>query len=222
MTNERLPGEPQSNQTPRLIQPNAEALLASDNFDIHSDYDPEHERQVLAEIEAERAGQGGAPTGLLALMLAPLLLVALPLMLLWFLRATPATTPVATAPNPVVSDQSPAVSSASPIVWQTSLNDALALAKQSGKPLMVDFYADWCGPCKMLDQYTWPDPAVAQEAQNVIAVKVNVDNDTEAARRYSIGPIPCIIWMDSNGGEKGRTTGFLGPQEMLPLMQQYR
>ncbi len=87
---------------------------------------------------------------------------------------------------------------------------------------MVDFYADWCGPCKMLDQYTWPDPAIAQEAQNVIAVKVNVDNDTEAASRYSIGSIPCIVWMDSNGGEKGRTTGFLGPQEMLPLMQQYR
>jgi thiol:disulfide interchange protein len=114
------------------------------------------------------------------------------------------------------------VQSASPIAWQTSLSDGLAIARQSGKPLMVDFYADWCGPCKMLDAQTWPDPAVSQEAQNVVAVKVNVDADSESASRYRIGAIPCIVWMDSNGNEKGRVSGFVSPQEMLGLMQRYR
>ena len=222
MTNKRKASKNQSEDQP--LEPTgheAESLLASDDSDRYAGYDSQHESLVLAEIEAERAGSGGAPTGLLALMLAPLLLVAFPLLLLWFLRPAPATNPTPTS-NPVVSGQAPAVQSASPIAWQTSLNDGLALARQSGKPLMVDFYADWCPPCKMLDKETWPDPAVAQEAQNVVAVKVNVDNDSESASRYRIGALPSIVWMDSNGNEKGRISGFVSPQEMLGLMQRYR
>lgn len=226
MTDEYKTGPRASDEhPPQPIKHQAESLLAADNFDLDADYDAERESQILAEIEAERTGNGagsGAPTGLLALMLAPLLLVAFPLLLLWLLRGNPATAPVVTAPNSVVSGQSSAPQSSSAIAWQTSLDDALALAKQSGKPLMVDFYADWCPPCKLLDQQTWPDPAVAQEAQNVISVKVDVDANPNAARNYRIGPIPTILWLDSNGGEKGRITGFIGPQEMLGLMQQYR
>ena len=188
-------------------------------------FDQERENQILAQIEAERTTKPGAPTSLFLLMLAPLLLIVFPLLLLWFLRPAPApNTAAAPQTTTTLSQTAPATSGATAIGWQTSLDAALALSKQTGKPIMADFYADWCGPCKMLDEQTWVDPTVVQEAQNVIAVKVDVDAapNAAAAQRYNIGSIPCIVWIDSTGNEKGRSVGFSGPQEMLALMQQHR
>lgn len=186
-------------------------------------FDQERENQLLAQIEAERATKAGAPAGLFALMLAPLLLVALPLLLLWVLRSgTTSNTVASTAPDTTI--QASSTQSESAITWLTSFEEALSQAQKTGKPIMADFYADWCGPCKMLDADTWPDASVAQEAQNFIAVKVNVDAPANlaAVQRYGIRPIPCIIWTDSNGTEKGRLEGAVGPQDMLSEMQKYR
>ncbi len=184
-------------------------------------FDQERENRILAQLEAERTANPGTPTSLFILMLAPLLLIAFPLVLLWFLRAAPPTNTTAAAPT-TLSQTVPSTSGATAIGWQTSFNEALALSQKTGKPIMADFYADWCGPCKMLDTDTWVDPSVIAESQSVIAVKVDVDADTTTAQRYNVGSIPCIIWMDSNGTEKGRSVGAVGPQEMLALMQKYR
>ena len=198
--------------------------FSSDNSLDDSSFDEERESQILAQIEAERTANPAAPTGLFILMLAPLLLIAFPLMLLWFLRSSPSpnTTAAPQAPQaPLTLSQTAPVKGATAIAWQTSLDEALAQAQRSGKPIMADFYATWCGPCKMLDEQTWVDPSVIQQAQSVITVKVDVDANAAAAQRYRIGPIPCVVWMDANGNEKGRSVGAIGPQEMLSLMQKY-
>jgi thiol:disulfide interchange protein len=203
-----------------------EPLLPPDNADGNlSGFDQECENQFIAQIEAERAATAGAPTGLFMLMLAPLLLIAFPLLLLWFLRSQPATNTAApTTPETTVTQAPPSAQSAASFKWQTSFDAALALAKKTGKPVMADFYADWCGPCKALDAYTWPDPSVTQEAQNFIPVKIDIDapSNLPTVQRYGIRPIPCIIWIAPDGTEKGRNEGAVGPQDMLALMQQYR
>lgn len=78
---------------------------------------------------------------------------------------------------------------------------------QSNKPVMVDFYAEWCGPCKMaapiIDQ-------LAQEfSDKALIVKVDVDANNELAGKYGVMSIPTVI-IFKNGQEIDRKIGFPG------------
>ena len=95
-----------------------------------------HEMEILARVEAEEAGAHRAPTELFLLMLAPLLLLALPLLLLFALRGGPSLTAQPTPLATLVPGQPTA------IAWQSSFDSALQTARDSGKNVMVDFYSD--------------------------------------------------------------------------------
>ena len=77
------------------------------------------------------------------------------------------------------------------------------------KKVLVDFYADWCGPCKMLAMEI---EKVASEI-DIDIVKVNVDEEEEIARRYGVMSIPTLILFE-NGQELKRTIGFM-PKERI-------
>jgi thiol:disulfide interchange protein len=97
-----------------------------------------------------------------------------------------------------------------------SLDEALALAKTEDKLVMVDFYADWCPPCRMLDSYTWPDPAVqAWLQEKTVAIKNNVDDNPEVWAKYRFKGIPILIFLRPDGSEVGRLSGFRPPQQFL-------
>lgn len=74
------------------------------------------------------------------------------------------------------------------------------------KPLIVDFYADWCGPCKML-------APVLDEIDFVDVLKVNVDNFPNIAQRFGIMSIPTLIFF-KDGLEKNREIGYRGLDEI--------
>lgn len=103
--------------------------------------------------------------------------------------------------------------------WLTSLDEGMKLARQQSKPLVVDFFATWCGPCRMLDEQTWPDPQVKQALADYVAVRLDTDKNQDLARKYEITGIPAIIFMDSAGSEKRRQVGFVSPQEMVKLLK---
>lgn len=68
---------------------------------------------------------------------------------------------------------------------------------QNSKPVLVDFYADWCGPCKMLSPIV---AALATEYEGKVVVgKINVDSDPDIAERYNVMSIPTVIIV--KGGE---------------------
>ena len=103
--------------------------------------------------------------------------------------------------------------------WNTDLNAALKLAEKSNKLVFVDFYADWCGYCKQLDEDTFTDQRVKQKfVQRYILVKVNVDQNPELASKYQVYGLPSLIIMDSNGNEIKRQEGFLTPVELLNIL----
>ena len=68
--------------------------------------------------------------------------------------------------------------------------------------VLVDFYADWCGPCKMLG------PVIESVSDEIKVLKVNVDKNNDLAREYGVMSIPCIILFDQ-GREIKRKIGFI-------------
>lgn len=68
--------------------------------------------------------------------------------------------------------------------------------------VLVDFYANWCGPCKMLS------PVLEKISNEIKVVKVNVDSNQELAREYGVMSIPCLILFEE-GKEIKRNIGFM-------------
>lgn len=80
--------------------------------------------------------------------------------------------------------------------------------------VVIDFYADWCGPCKMLSPIL---EEVAREEQ-VDIWKVNVDEQEELAREYGIMSIPTVI-VFKQGEKTNKNVGYMDKEELLELMK---
>lgn len=85
----------------------------------------------------------------------------------------------------------------------------------SNIPVLVDFYADWCGPCKMLSPIV---DEVAKENEDIKVVKVNVDESQNTAIKYQVMSIPTLVVI-KNGNEVNRSVGLIDKQEVLNLVK---
>ena len=81
---------------------------------------------------------------------------------------------------------------------------------RSDRPVLVDFYADWCGPCRMLRQTL---EALSDERTDVKVAAINIDENPDMAEQYGISSIPCVI-LFRNGAEADRSIGLV-PKEAL-------
>jgi len=72
-----------------------------------------------------------------------------------------------------------------------------------GKRVLVDFYATWCGPCKLMDKQL---EKYTEEVSEVALVKINVDENTEASTAFGVRSLPTLIYME-NGEIVNRAIG---------------
>ena len=84
---------------------------------------------------------------------------------------------------------------------------------QSEKPVLLDFYADWCGPCRMVAPII---EEIARENEQVLVAKVNVDEVPELAQRFGIVSIPTLIVM--KGGEVVQQVAGARPKAQILSM----
>ena len=83
---------------------------------------------------------------------------------------------------------------------------------ESKEPVLVDFYADWCGPCKMLG------PVMDEISNDHKVFKVNTDDEEELAMEYGIMSIPCVIAF-KDGIEVNRSVGLVDKDTILNLIK---
>ena len=86
---------------------------------------------------------------------------------------------------------------------------------QSEKPVLIDFYADWCGPCKMLAPII---EEIANENEDIKVVKVNIDEAQDLAEKYDVMSIPTTVVI-KNGQEVDRTVGYVGKETILNMVK---
>ncbi len=103
-------------------------------------------------------------------------------------------------------------------------SELLASAAEARKPVLIDFSADWCIPCREMEHSTFVDPSVVSEAKRFLRMKANLtaqDKKTEElTSKYEIQGVPTTMLIDSAGKVAQRKVGYIGPQEMLADLRQ--
>jgi thiol:disulfide interchange protein DsbD len=116
------------------------------------------------------------------------------------------------------------------IAWHSYSEELLQESKSKAKPVIIDFYADWCTPCRELEQVTFHHPDVVRLAESDFTmIKVNVTRGgdpfhQQLLKQYNVKGVPTIVFLDTRGKERveQRLVDFLPPDQFLGYMVSVR
>ena len=116
------------------------------------------------------------------------------------------------------------------VTWQPYSESLLIKAQRLEKPVIIDFYADWCAPCRELDEVTFHDPEIVKQAKkDFIMIKVDLTRKgnpvhEDVLRRYNVKGVPTVIFLDREGKERGdlRLVDFMPADQFLIRMAEIK
>ena len=112
------------------------------------------------------------------------------------------------------------------------LEEVGAMAASTNRIILIDFTADWCAPCHLLDAEVFGDPALAKEINaRFVPVRVtdrkqeegrNPESVEALERRYGVKAFPTVIFVDAGGAERARMEGYGGREQFRRVMESVR
>ena len=94
--------------------------------------------------------------------------------------------------------------------------DNFDVVKNSEKPVLIDFFADWCGPCRMVSPIV---DEIAAENDGILVGKVNVDEEPELAAAFGVSSIPMLVVV-KNGEVVNQSVGAKPKQQILAMIEE--
>ena len=113
-----------------------------------------------------------------------------------------------------------ACSSSYAIEWSYSFDEAIEKAQAEDKPIMADFFANWCGYCKKLDRETFANTTVDALSDKFVCVKIDTDKNQDLSKKYGVRGLPTVVFFDKEGKEINRIVGFRGPDDFVKTMEE--
>jgi thioredoxin-like negative regulator of GroEL len=111
-----------------------------------------------------------------------------------------------------------AVPAVAEVRWHTSLDDATKIARSANRPILVDFVADWCAACGVMDKDVYQTAEFERAAGAFVLARIDAEHRTDLALKYRIATLPSVLFTDSNGNELFRATGFIDLKPMTELL----
>lgn len=118
----------------------------------------------------------------------------------------------------ILTSRSVGPAAPSAVAWLTDHDHALNLASEQNQPVLVVFKADWCRPCKIMDNQVFAKQAAANALSGWVPVKVDVDEHGKLASQYNVSGIPAMVAVSPDGAEIGRATGALSMQQFAEFL----
>ncbi len=109
----------------------------------------------------------------------------------------------------------------SKINWLNSLEKGKKVSLALDKLIIVDFWATWCGPCKMMDRDSWSKESIVDITKNFVPVKLDLEKNSRLAIKYNIRSIPNILIMNANGDVIYQSTGYLNEEDLKKLLLKF-
>jgi len=118
----------------------------------------------------------------------------------------------------VVSQSTKSAAEPTEVKWITKLDEGLKLAKSQNKPLLVDFAAEWCGPCQRMLKGTYKDPSVIKKSASFVMVLIDIDKQQDLARKHNVEAVPTMLFLRPDGTQISRAVGYKDAKQLTELM----
>ena len=104
--------------------------------------------------------------------------------------------------------------------WHSDIDSAMSVAKQSNKPILIDFVSDTCPPCLQMERESFPAKPVQTTLSQYVRVKLRLDDKTNKSfEKYGVDATPTLVVLKSDGTEAARNSGFLAAEDLEKFLR---